>query len=121
MSEEKGCPQSSQTTQSSPIPVTAKAPPDSLTEIINTIADRVEPVISIITTITERSLKSKESESRFRTKMSIGAAIVIIFVVLVAGGLTYVGRVDGSTFSFLLGTIVGYVLTYIREAIYPIE
>jgi hypothetical protein len=43
----------------------------------------------------------------------------VVLIVLVAGTLTYLDKVDGSTFTFLLGTVVGYVLTFIREWIAP--
>lgn len=93
--------------------------PPTIVDIINTIADRVDPLLRIVTTMGERMLKSQETEAHFRTRMAWVAVGIVTLIVAVAGGLTYVGKVDGSTFGFLLGLIVGYVLTFIRDAIKP--
>jgi uncharacterized membrane protein len=103
-SENSGIKNSSQTTP-------------NLIDIINIIADRVDPLLKIVTTMAERMLKSKETEVRYRTRMAWVAVIIVTFIVGVAGFLTYVGKVDGTTFGFLLGLIVGYVLTFIRDSI----
>ncbi len=95
----------------------ADKPTESLSDIINTIADRVEPVLKIITTIAERSLKASETDVRFRVHMAKVAVFVVSIIVIAAGILTYVGKLDGSTFGFLLGLIVGYMLTFIRDSI----
>jgi len=49
--------------------------------------------------------------------MSLFAVLLVAFIVLVAGLLTWKGKIDGSTFTFLLGLIVGYVLTFVRDQI----
>lgn len=86
---------------------------------INTIADRVDPIVKLLTAWMEQSLKAKQSENRFQAGMAWVAVSVVLVVVSVAGGLTYTGHVDGSTFTFLLGLVVGYVLTFVRDAIQP--
>ena len=91
----------------------------SMTEIINVIADRVDPVIHIIKTIAESSLNSRRSDSQFRIHMAWIAVAVVAIIVGVATFLTFKGKLDGSTYGFLLGLIVGYVLTFIRDAISP--
>ena len=90
---------------------------EGIIDIINTIADRVEPVIKIITTIADRYSKANEFEMKFRIRMARVAVFVVFGIVGIAGFLTYQGKVDGSTFGFLLGLIVGYVLTFIRDSI----
>jgi hypothetical protein len=45
------------------------------------------------------------------------AVSVVGLIIAVSGFLTYKGKIDGSTFTFLLGLIVGYVLTFLRDQI----
>lgn len=97
----------------------AQPTPASLVDIINIIADRVEPVVKIITTIAERSLKANQAEARFRVHMAWIAVLIVAMIVVISGTLTYFGKLDGPTFGFLLGLIVGYVLTFIRDSIKP--
>ncbi len=113
-------PPSDQRTTKGPKPPRPPSPPN-LIDIINTIADRVEPVLKIVTTIAERYLKAQQSRADHNTKMAWVAVAVVTLVVSVSGFLTYVGKVDGSTFTFLLGLIVGYILTFIRDSISPPE
>lgn len=91
----------------------------SMVDLINAIADRVEPVINIIQTIAESNLKSTQSDSKFRIKMAWIAVIVVAIIVGVATFLTFVDKLDGSTYGFLLGLIVGYMLTFVRDSIKP--
>jgi hypothetical protein len=49
--------------------------------------------------------------------MAWAAICVVAVIVGVAAFLTYHGKIDGSTFTFLLGLIVGYVLTFVRDQI----
>ncbi len=88
-------------------------------DVVNAILDRVEPVITLINTLAERSLKAREAEGRFKIRMAWMVAGLVAVIVGAASVLTYVGKMDGSTFGFLLGLVVGYVLTFIRDAIYP--
>lgn len=91
----------------------------SLIDIINVVAERVGPIIEIIRTFAETSLKTKQSDSRFRIQMAWIAVVVVGIIVGVATLLTFSGKMDGSTYGFLLGTITGYALTFIRDAIRP--
>ncbi len=92
---------------------------EALSLLVHAIADRVDPVIKLITTIGERYVQAQETKAKYNIRMAWVAVSVITLIVLVASGLTYAGKVDGSTFTFLLGLIVGYVLTFIRDAIRP--
>jgi hypothetical protein len=91
----------------------------SVTDIIKVVADRVEPIIQIIRTFAETSLKTRQSDSRFRIHMAWIAVAVVTIIVGVATFLTFTGKMDGSTYGFLLGLITGYALTFIRDAIRP--
>jgi hypothetical protein len=59
----------------------------------------------------------QEREIKFQKHMSLIAVMLVGFIVAVAGALTWLGKIDGSTFTFLLGLIVGYVLTFVRDQI----
>jgi len=47
------------------------------------------------------------------------ARTVVLVVVATAAILTYVGRLKGSTFGILLGEIICYVLTFVRDSANP--
>ena len=51
--------------------------------------------------------------------MTLIAFAVIALIIGSAGLLTYLDKIDGSTFTFLLGLIVGYALTFIQGFIQP--
>lgn len=100
-------------------------PPQSsqitLVDIVNVISDRVDPIIQLIKTITEKNLASRESESKFKIHMAWVAVVVVGIIVGVSTLLTWLGKMDGSTFGFLLGLVIGYALTFIRDALRPKE
>ena len=86
---------------------TPKATP-SIIDVINVVADRVEPIVKIVHTFAETSLKTKQSDSHFRIHMAWIAVAVVGIIVGVATILTFSGKMDGSTYGFLLGSIMGY-------------
>jgi hypothetical protein len=92
---------------------------NALVLLVNTIADRIDPVLKLVTTVMERNLRGEEQETRFRIGMAWIAVTVVALVVGIAAFLTYLGKIDGATMGFLLGLVVGYVLTFIRDAIEP--
>ena len=52
-------------------------------EIVNAVLDRVQPLIDLINTIAERSLKAREAEGRFKMRMTwIVAGLVALIVVV---------------------------------------
>ncbi len=91
----------------------------NLVEVIDKVFDRVDPLIKLIESLSNQSLRTREAEGRFKTRMAWFAAIIVGLVVGTSAFLTYVGKMDGSTFGFLLGLVVGYILSFIRDAIYP--
>jgi len=101
-----------------PSPGPTSAPPGpTLIDIINVLAERVDPLLKVLSATMEQRQKAQEHEVRFHTRMAGYAISVVIVIVVVAGYLTYKGKIDGSTFTFLLGLIVGYVLTFVRDQI----
>ena len=85
--------------------------------LIKLISEHSEPLINLIKETSEKWLKFKKSNVSYSIVMSIFAVLVVFLIVGISGYLTYKGKIDGSTFTFLLGLIVGYVLTFIRDSI----
>lgn len=96
-----------------------KDSPETISQIIHALADRADPLVKIIAQFGERLLNAQEAKARFSIRMSLMACGVVTVIVIVAGILTYTGKIDGSTFTFLLGLVVGYILTFIRDSIQP--
>ncbi len=92
-------------------------PQPNLIDLIKILAEKADPIIKLLETTIDRYQKGKEREVRLKKHMSWVALSVVIFIVGVAAVLTYRGKIDGSTFTFLLGLIVGYVLTFVRDQI----
>ena len=86
-------------------------------EIIEVIADKIDPLVKLLTVWTERALSAEEFRAKYRHRMAWVAVVVVSFVIAVAGTLTGLEKIDGSTFAFLLGLVVGYVLTFVKESI----
>lgn len=93
------------------------APQANLGDLINIIAERAKPLTDLIKGIADQYEKRGERENRFQIHMAWIALCVVLSIVTVSGFLTYEGKIDGSTFTFLLGLIVGYVLTFVRDQI----
>lgn len=98
-------------------PVQRPSPQSEIALVINAVADRVDPILKLFTAWMERSLQASEAAARHHRRMAWLASGVVLFVVVVAAIMTAMDKVDGSTFTFLLGLVVGYVLTFIKESI----
>lgn len=89
---------------------------DNLIELLA----RNEPALSkLITTVVQTWTKARESKARFSVRMGILVAVLVSLIVVTAAILTYLDKIDGAALTFLLGLIVGYMLTFVREAIQP--
>jgi hypothetical protein len=89
----------------------------NILDIIDKIAERIDPLLKLLQTYFEHTLKQEHATAKLHLKMSWIALIVVMLIVGVSGWLTYVDKIDGATFTFLLGLVVGYVLTFVRDAI----
>jgi uncharacterized membrane protein len=98
-------------------PPSGLQPQPNLVDIINAIAGKVDPLIKLLVPMIEKYQKGQEREVGFQIHMAWVAVSVVVIIVGVASFLTYYGKIDGSTFTFLLGLIVGYVLTFVRDQI----
>lgn len=87
--------------------------------LIEVISKNVEPISTLITNVSEKYIAIKEREFEFSKTMAIIAVIVVALIIVSSAVLTYFEKIDGSTFAFLLGLIVGYVLTFVKDTITP--
>ncbi len=99
--------------------ISPQIPQTSLIDLVNVISDRIEPIIKLVQILAEKNIMAKESAAKFKISMSWVAVFVIVIIVGVAALMTWIGKLDGSTFGFLLGLVIGYALTFIRDTIKP--
>lgn len=85
--------------------------------LVDKIADRAEPLIDVVQSIANQYKESRKDRVEFRLAMTYVAVGLVLAIVLIAAFLTYFDKLDGSTFGFLLGLIIGYLLTFVRDAI----
>lgn len=93
----------------------------TIVDIIDVIADRVDPLLQLLKAFFEQSISRDRATARLQLRMAWIALVVVFLIVGVSGALTYLDKIDGATFTFLLGLVVGYVLTFIRDTIRPPE
>ncbi|ASV29001.1 hypothetical protein [Maribacter cobaltidurans] len=86
---------------------------------INLLSENAENMISLIKETAENWLAIKKTSLGFSLKMAIFAFLIVGLIVGSAAWLTFSGKIDGSTFTFLLGLIVGYALTFLQNLINP--
>lgn len=91
----------------------------TMIDVINTIADRADPLIQLAKSWGEHNVEVRQAERDYQTRMTWTVVGLVVFVVSVAAFLTYLDKMAGSTLSFLLGLTLGYVLTFVRNAIHP--
>jgi uncharacterized membrane protein len=99
-----------------PAPLLTVTQPN-LIDLITIIAEKADPIVKLLAATMDRYQKGKEREVQLQKHMSGVAVGVVVLIVGAASVLTYLGKIDGSTFTFLLGLIVGYVLTFVRDQI----
>lgn len=83
------------------------------------IAENAPQLGQLVKEISSEWLQHSRTSHSFNLRMTTLAVAVVLVVVAASGFLTWTGQLDGSTFAFLLGLIVGYILTFIRQSIAP--
>lgn len=103
---------------------------ESFQSVIEAIAKNVEPIRLLISELADKWLKIKESEFEFNKKMveselefnkkMVNTVVIIVVVIIISASvLTFTNKIEGSTFTFLLGLILGYMLTFVKEITAP--
>jgi len=85
------------------------------------ISNLIDKINTTIENVSNQFLKHKKSDIRFSLRMALALTFIISLIVAVTSILTFYEKLDGAALTFLLGLIVGYMLTFIRESIYPPE
>lgn len=98
-------------------PALINIPQPNIVDILTTLAEKADPIVKLLSTAINAWQDGRKREASLQKHMSWVAVSIVVLVVGVASVLTYVGKIDGSTFTFLLGLIVGYVLTFLRDQI----
>ena len=81
--------------------------------------NNIGPLVEMGTQYFNSNKDVTSGEHKLVFRMSFMAVLLVCVIIGSASWLTYIGKIDGSTFTFLLGLIVGYVLTFIKEGINP--
>lgn len=121
---------SEQQSSSTPPHIINESKPESLNSLIEAIGKNVEPIRLLISELAEKWLKIKESEFEFNKKMIeselefnkrmvYSVVLIVVLIIISASILTFYNKIEGSTFTFLLGLIMGYILTFIKEIAFP--
>jgi len=75
-----------------------------------------EKQITLISEIAREVISGlKEYYTKKATRLTLPAYIIIGIITAVAGGLTWVGKISGETFSFLAGSIAGYIISVLAK------
>jgi hypothetical protein len=90
-----------------------------LAEVIDTLADRSKELLQLVGGVMGEQRLRRAGEGRFRLWMAIVTGVFLLVIVGTVAGLTYAGKVDGSSFTFLLGVVVGAMLALMRDMIMP--
>jgi hypothetical protein len=83
------------------------------------LAQRSGELVAFIAGIMGQQRLGREIEARFRIRMAVLAGLFVLIVVGLATWLTYAGKLDGGSLSFLLGLVTGYMLNYLRDSMPP--
>ena len=75
--------------------------PDEFESFVNSIVDRITNI--------------KKAQRKHDLKVIIIGAALFLGVLTASTVLTYAGKLSSSAYTFLLGTIVGYLLTFIDK------
>lgn len=91
----------------------------TIVDIIDVVSDRIDPLLQLFKAFFEQTMNRHKAKAVFDLRMAWIVMALIVVIVGIAGALTYLDKIDGATFTFLLGLIIGYVLTFIRDTIRP--
>jgi len=87
--------------------------------LIDVIDSNSKELITMANEYIQMKRDELKHEIKFSLRMSLFAVIIVFVIVGAATWVTILGKIDGSTYTFLLGLIVGYILTFIKSAINP--
>lgn len=80
---------------------------DVLVQLGKLFFEKVDAVVHIVDTVMDRRLRAAEAESAFRIKMAPIAVTIVVLIVAAAAVMTYLGKLDGSTFASSSASLLG--------------
>lgn len=83
--------------------------------ILAPIAENPTEAEQLVETIGEQFATSKKVSIRGDLYLSIVATTVVLFVLAAVTFLTYREIISGSVFAFALGTLIGYLLSFLED------
>ena len=88
---------------------TALEHPKEVSELVNGIASA----------IVDSLVKLNETKNRHERRLAYLIAGLLALIIIAGAALTWSGRLDPAAFGFLVGPIVGGLLTYLIESLSP--
>lgn len=82
---------------------------------VRAMVENPEETEELIDTLFNRWQESKEQSLRHRWKMILIVAGLFIAVLISSSILTYTQILQGSAYTLLLGTLIGYLLTFLED------
>jgi lipopolysaccharide export LptBFGC system permease protein LptF len=86
---------------------------------VATLAKHMPRLTAGFETVSKEVARARTARLAFQGRLALAALVVVLAIIATAAWLTHDGKLDGSTFGFLLGVVVGYVLTFVRDAVMP--
>jgi len=81
-------------------------------------------VSALVTTLTEAItgalVKMKETQNRHERRLAYLVASLLALIIVAGTALVLWGRLDPAAFGFLVGPIVGGLITYLIESLAPV-
>lgn len=92
---------------------------EHVAELIHTISDRTPELGQLVERWSTQLFKHRELRTAHHRKMALYAVSSVSLIVAVSAWLTYVDKIDGASFTFLLGLVVGHLLSFLLAAVAP--
>jgi len=99
-----------------------QTPPPSNTEwipiLINSVVPLVKEYVDLQKSKFDYKVKRDERASQHNRKLTFSLLIFLGVVIGISSLLTFYGKVSGDALLFMIGVIVGYIITMIQGLIY---
>lgn len=83
-------------------------------DFIEVISKNADPLIKLITNLSERYIAVKEGQFKFQTNLSRTVFYILGIMIILSGILVGFNKLNGESFTFLLGLISGYLISIIK-------
>lgn len=83
-------------------------------DFIEAISRNADSLIKLITNLSERYIAIKEGQFKFHINLGIFVFSTIGLMIILSGILVYFNKLNGESFTFLLGLISGYMISIMK-------